>query len=117
MTCEQFTIDGVVFDCPVEIFTHIFNDKNKLFLAWLLHEKSLRFSQIAEQCHWISEKTLSAKLKQLEAQHIIIRTVYPEVPPRVEYTLSEDGQALQPVFETLYAWGCNYGNRHGEVPS
>jgi len=69
------------------------------------------FSELKRSLPNISQKILTAQLRDLEEQDIIIRTVYPEVPPRVDYRLSEYGKTLIPVLETMNAWGIQHAER------
>ncbi|MEN0054121.1 MAG: helix-turn-helix domain-containing protein [Mucilaginibacter sp.] len=78
--------------------------------ALIRKEQPARYCLINNQLNDISEKTLSAQLKEMERDGIIVRIVYPEVPPRVEYRLTELGESLQVVFEALNNWGKAYIN-------
>lgn len=76
-----------------------------LIVRDLLIEKTLRFSELLKAMDGISPKTLSIRLKELEDQGIVSRTVFPEVPPRVEYTITEKGKQLEPIFIELKRFG------------
>lgn len=78
--------------------------------ALIRKEQPARYCLINNQLNDISEKTLTAQLKEMERDGIIVRMVYPEVPPRVEYRLTELGESLQVVFEALNNWGKAYIN-------
>ncbi len=67
-----------------------------------------RFGQIKQSIGAVSQKVLTAQLRDMEANGLIQRTVYAEVPPRVEYTLTETGQSLQPVLDSMAEWGLGY---------
>ena len=101
------------YDSSAEIFFEIFNDKLKLSIIWYLQNNPLRFSALLEVLAPVTKKTLSAKLKELEHLHLIERTVFAEVPPRVEYSLSEQGMALQPVIEQILIWSQRYAKTFG----
>lgn len=74
-------------------------------IAHLLHDEPLRYHELKKRLPGISERMLSAKLKELEAHAIIERKAFPEVPPRVEYQLTAVGRSLQPVLQALHEWG------------
>jgi DNA-binding HxlR family transcriptional regulator len=76
-----------------------------LIIRDLLVENTLRFSELLKSLEGISPKTLSLRLKELEEQGIVSRTIYPEVPPRVEYTITEKGKRLEPIFIELKRFG------------
>lgn len=80
-----------------------------IIMYWLAEHEVLRFNELKRCIGNISFKTLSSTLKQLEADNIIIRTEYPQIPPKVEYRLSDRGQSLIPVLDTMCEWG--QGNR------
>lgn len=67
-----------------------------------------RFGELKKSIGSVSQKVLTAQLRQMEESGLLTRTVYPEVPPRVEYTLTELGQSLRPVLDALWNWGNNY---------
>jgi DNA-binding HxlR family transcriptional regulator len=74
-------------------------------LFWLWKTEVLRYGQLKRNLEGISHKMLAAQLKELEADSLIIRTEYPQVPPKVEYSLSEKGKSLMPVMQALCEWG------------
>lgn len=97
-----------------EIFFEIFNDKLKLMLVWYLSNSTLRFKELSECLTPITNKTLTVKLRELEKLGLIIKKVYAEVPPRVEYSLSEHGQGLKPVIDEILAWSQGYADKFCE---
>ncbi len=100
------------YDSSAEIFFEIFNDKLKLSIIWYLQNNPLRFSALLEVLAPVTKKTLSTKLKELEALHLVERKVFAEVPPRVEYALSETGQKLQPVIDEILIWSQRYAKKY-----
>ena len=103
-------------DCPVATTVRLIGNKWKLLiLRNLLYNGKQRFSDFIKTLP-ISQKVLTDSLRSMEADGIITRTVYPEVPPRVEYALSELGRSLQPILDAMRAWGENYqaANRSDE---
>ena len=74
-------------------------------LIYLSYMGASRFSTIKRQIHGITQKMLTAQLRELESDGLISRTIYPEIPPRVEYALTDYGQTLQPVLSAMRLWG------------
>lgn len=96
-------------DCAVEAALSIIGGKWKLKIYKALRNPGAqRFTAISKSLGDISEKTLTAQLRELETDGIVSRTVYPEVPPRVEYTLTDLGRSLESVFSSLDDWGKAY---------
>ena len=83
----------------------IIGSKWNLFIIWSLKDGTLRFSELQKRMNDVNSKTITKHLRDLEKIKIVTRTVYPEVPPRVEYTLTEQGFAFLPVFEAIRKWG------------
>ena len=83
----------------------IIGSKWNLFIIWSLKDGTLRFSELQKRMGDVNSKTITKHLRDLEKNKIVTRSVYPEVPPRVEYTLTEKGQAFLPVFESIRKWG------------
>lgn len=105
--------------CPMELGINILSGKWKLQILWYIYtEKTIRFNELQRKLGHITTKTLTDQLRELEAQKIVKRIVYPEVPPKVEYSFTELGETLQPVFQTLCDWGKQYLktlNAHMEI--
>ena len=76
-----------------------------VILYCLLEYEPVRFNEMQRYLKKVADKTLSQNLKELEADHLIVRTVYPQIPPKVEYTLSERGRSLMTVLDKLCDWG------------
>ncbi len=91
--------------CPVETGLELIGGRWKARILWKLYNRTLRFGELRRGLPGISEKMLAQQLKKLEQDQLIIRTQYPEMPPRVEYSLSAFGRSLTPVLEALRAWG------------
>lgn len=109
----MITIDEKEFHCPVELTLDIINDKSKIFIVYILLGGQKRFKDICEAFPQITQKTVTQKLKELEADHIIERTVFAEVPPRVEYALSSIGKELEKVLSTMHSFGESYAAKYG----
>ncbi len=84
-------------------------------IIWHLLNSDLRFKELHALVGDISQKTLTIKLKELEQKHIIHREVYPEVPPKVVYSLTPIGKELEPVVTQMYEWGIAYVKAHGKT--
>ena len=84
----------------------LISGKNKMVILYCLMEfETVRFNELKRYLKTISDKTLSTNLKELEADKLIVRTEYPQIPPKVEYTLSERGKSLMTVLDQLCIWG------------
>ena len=92
-------------NCKAELALRVIQGRWKLLILRELMEGTRRFSDLQRRLSGVSQKVLTAQLRELESDGVVRRTVYPEVPPRVEYALTELGQELIPVLEGLHAWG------------
>ncbi len=79
-----------------------------VILYWLVEYDCIRFNELQRKIGTITYKTLSTQLKEMEADGLIIRKEYPQIPPRVEYSLSEKGRSLYPLMEAMCAWGTEH---------
>ena len=95
-------------DCPVATTVSLIGNKWKLLILRNLLQRPWRFNELLKSLDGISQKVLTASLRSMEADGIIIRTVFAEVPPRVEYALSELGESMRPVLKAMEDWGTNY---------
>ncbi|AMC93821.1 hypothetical protein AOC36_07435 [Erysipelothrix larvae] len=94
--------------CPVATTVNLIGSKWKLLILRELLTKTMRFKELERNIEGISQKMLTQDLRKLEQDGIVIRTVYAEVPPRVEYSLSELGETLRPIIHELRSWGLDY---------
>lgn len=94
--------------CPVETTLTLIGDKWKVLILRDLLPGTKRFGELRKSIGTVSQKVLTTQLRQMEDSGLIIRTVYAEVPPRVEYTLTELGCSLKPVLDAMGAWGKEY---------
>mgnify|MGYP001039755298 CR=1 FL=1 len=94
--------------CPVETTLTLISDKWKVLIIRDLLSGTRRFGELKRSVGGVSQKVLTSQLRQMEESGLLTRTVYPEVPPRVEYTLTELGYSLRPVLEALRDWGEAY---------
>ncbi len=95
-------------ECPVATTVSLIGSKWKLLIIRNLLNRPWRFNELRKDLEGISQKVLTDSLRSMEADGIITRTVYPEVPPRVEYALSDLGESLRPIINSLAEWGVNY---------
>lgn len=94
--------------CPVETTLMLISDRWKVLIIRELLGGTKRFGELKKAIGAISQKVLTAHLRSMEAAGLLNRKVYPEVPPRVEYTLTETGYSLRPVLDAMVAWGTAY---------
>ncbi len=95
-------------DCPVATTVQLIGNKWKLLIIRNLLVRPWRFNELHKSLEGISQKVLTESLRQMEADGIITRTVYAEVPPHVEYALSELGESMRPILMSMQAWGNQY---------
>ena len=95
-------------DCPVQTTVQLIGSKWKLLIMRNLLTRPWRFNELHKDLAGISQKVLTDSLRSMEEDGIITRTVYPEVPPRVEYALSELGESMRPIIQSMEAWGTAY---------
>ena len=96
--------------CPVATTVQLIGSKWKLLIMRNLLVRPWRFNELRKDLAGISQKVLTASLRSMEEDGIITRTVYPEVPPRVEYALSELGKSMRPIMDAMEHWGTCYKN-------
>lgn len=97
--CEKVT------KCRLNVVVDIIGNKWNLMIIWHLRDSTLRFSELQNRMCGINSKTITKHLRDLEQESIITRTVYPEVPPRVEYALTEQGRGILPIIDEMLIWG------------
>lgn len=98
--------------CPVATTVALIGSKWKLLIMRNLLSRPWRFNELKKDLDGISQKVLTDSLRSMEADGLLTRTVYPEVPPRVEYTLTELGYSLRPILEAMRVWGEEYKSAH-----
>ncbi|HIW83844.1 MAG TPA: helix-turn-helix transcriptional regulator [Candidatus Dorea gallistercoris] len=98
-------------DCPVATTVQLIGSKWKLLILRNLFLRAWRFNELRKDLEGVSQKVLTDSLRALEEDGIITRTVYAEVPPRVEYALSPLGESMKPILDAMEAWGREYQKR------
>jgi DNA-binding HxlR family transcriptional regulator len=101
MKCKN---DG---QCDMKYLFQILGSRWNLVIIWHLNDRALRFTELQKRMGDVNSKTITSHLRDLEKFQIINREIYPEVPPRVEYSLTDHGKAFLPVLEVIRAWGAS----------
>lgn len=109
---KRYNLNGTFYYCPVDLTLHIVGGRWKGIVIWNLREGKKRFSELKRILVTINDKMLSQVLKELEEQGVVNRQVYEIVPPRVEYSLTDEGRKLLPIMQAM----SNYGNKF-EIPA
>ena len=94
--------------CPVETTLTLISDKWKVLILRDLMPGTKRCGELKKSVGNVSQKVLTSQLREMEQSGLLIRTVYPEVPPRVEYTLTDLGRSLKPILDAMQSWGEAY---------
>lgn len=100
--------NGKRFHCPVEAALDVIGGKWKPLILWALGDDVLRFNELQKGLPGVNTKMLTKQLRELERDGVITRKVYPEVPPRVEYAITDFGKTLIPILQALCTWGAEY---------
>lgn len=96
---------GKLYNCPVSATIGLIGGKYKSLILWHLSGKTLRFSELKKLVPDATPKMFTQQLRELEGDGLLERTVYPVVPPKVEYSLTAKGNSLYPILEAMYEWG------------
>ena len=95
-------------NCPIEITLQLIGNKWKVLIIRDLLTGTKRFNELMRSVTGITQKVLTSNLRSMEEAGLLIRTVYPQVPPKVEYSLTEMGKSIQPILDSMASWGNNY---------
>lgn len=106
--CEDHHKDQGI--CPMVIVNRILSGKWKILILWYLSSGNLRFSELKSKLSNVTHKMLTSQLRSLEEDNLIFRRVYPTVPPKVEYGLTETGKSLIPILQSMHSFGEEYIN-------
>ena len=101
-------------ECPVATTVQLIGSKWKLLIIRNLRMRPWRFNELKKNLEGISQKVLTDSLRSMEEDGIVTRTVYPEVPPRVEYALSELGQSMRPIIKAMEIWETEYKEKYAK---
>jgi DNA-binding HxlR family transcriptional regulator len=104
-------------ECDMTYAVNIMSGRWKLLILTQLIDGKLRFGELRKRIQGITERMLTLQLREMEMDGLLIRTVYPEVPPKVEYHLTEIGTALVPICDSLHKWGTKHRMEHTGVVS
>lgn len=104
-------------NCPVETTLELIGGKYKALILWHLSQGKLRYSQLRDCLAGITPKMLTQQLRDLEARSLIHREVYPIVPPKVEYSLTDLGRSLLPILVAMRDWGSDYLRQSQKEPN
>ena len=104
----EMTAKAALPACPVETTLTLIGDKWKVLILRDLMPGTKRFGELKKSIGSVSQKVLTAQLRDMESNGLVTRTVYPEVPPRVEYSLTALGRSLKPILDAMWNWGESY---------
>ena len=104
----QFTFRGKSYNNPVELALDLVGGKWKMPILWRLQDRVWRYGELKKSLGRITHKMLSEQLRELESDGLVHREVYPEVPPKVEYALTDKGRTVIPIIAELREWGIAY---------
>ena len=107
-------MDKILPACPVETTLMLIGDKWKVLILRDLIDGTKRFGELKKSIGSVSQKVLTQQLRDMEAKGLLIRKVYAEVPPRVDYTLTETGYSLKPILNAMWSWGEDYKEKQGK---
>lgn len=111
----KYVLEGRDFHCALDITMSYIGGKWKAVVLWYLRKGKKRFTELKAHIPDITDKMLSLQLKALEKDGIVSRRVYPEVPPRVEYMLTDEGKTLIPAIEAIAKWGREKADKDGKM--
>lgn len=112
-SCNHLEMNDKTYSCSFEITMDLIGGKWKPLIIWHLGSKGTkRFSELRKLMPQITQKMLTQQLRELESDHLVVRTVYPQVPPKVEYNLSTSGDSLMPILSLMCTWGKDYYNQN-----
>ena len=104
---------GAELHCPVEATLGMIGGKYKTLILWKLISGPMRFSELRRAVPAATPKMLTQQLRELEGDGLVHREIFPVIPPRVEYSLTEFGRTIRPVLDSMYDWGSRYLERKG----
>ena len=111
---EHTSQNGSSYNCPVSTTLDLIGGKYKSLILWHLISSTLRFGELRKLIPQATPKMLTQQLRELEDAGLITRTVYPVVPPKVEYNLSDLGKSMKPILDKMYVWGEDFLRSSGK---
>ena len=111
----KYNLLGKEYHCALDITMSFVGGKWKTVVLWYLRNEKKRFSELKALIPDITDKMLSLQLRALENDGLVQREIFPEVPPKVEYSLTDEGQTMIPVIEAIAKWGREKAERDGEI--
>jgi len=112
---NKYIVEGHDYHCALDVTMSYIGGKWKTVVLWYLRKEKKCFSELKAHIPDITDKMLSLQLRALEKDGVVRREIFPEVPPKVEYELTEEGRTLIPVVEAIAKWGREKAERHGEM--
>jgi DNA-binding HxlR family transcriptional regulator len=109
--------ESLINKCPVNFTLELIGGRWKTLILFNLQKKAMRFSELKRALPGVTEKMLTQQLRELEADNLLTRTVYAEVPPRVEYSLTDLGKSLWPVMDNIAQWGLKVMSAMADRPA
>lgn len=103
------------FKCSMELTLDLIGGKWKVLILWHLRKNVLRFSELKKELPHITQKMLTQQLRELEQDDLVIRKVYPQVPPKVEYSLTDSGHKIIPILRSMCSWATEYMKDHDDI--
>lgn len=100
------------YQCSMELTLALIGGKWKALILWYLGGKTLRYSEMRKLIPNVTAKMLTQQLRELEDHGLVKRFIYTQIPPKVEYSLTQAGQSLIPILDTMCKWGQNYANEY-----
>ncbi len=107
-TTDLFVYREKTYKCGIDVTLAVVGGKWKASILWHLAQETMRFSALQRQFSDTTRKMLTQQLRELEADGLVHRKVYPQVPPKVEYSLTEKGRSIYPILERMCDWGRGY---------
>jgi len=101
------------YHCPIDTTLGMIGGKYKALILWHLLDSTRRFGELKKLIYQATPKMLTQQLRELEKDGLIVRTIYPVVPPKVEYSMSDLGKSIKPILSVMYDWGTSYLHENG----
>jgi DNA-binding HxlR family transcriptional regulator len=101
--------------CPAESTVELIGGRWKIIILWHLFQGVKRYSELQRALGRVTQKVLTQQLRDMERDGLVTRTVYPQVPPKVEYSLTSLGMSLKPVVDAIHRWGAEHGKTTGST--